>query len=43
MEKSRYVQVIEGEEVRRDDPFEYFLPTGFGILHLLSPREGDGN
>ena len=28
MEKSRYVRVIEGEEVRRDDPIKYFLPTG---------------
>ena len=27
MEKSRYVRVIEGEEVRRDDPIECFLPT----------------
>ena len=30
MEKSRYVRVIEGEEVRRDVPVEYFLPTGVG-------------
>ena len=30
MEKSRYVRVIEGEEVRKDDPVEYFLPTGVG-------------
>ena len=28
MEKSRYIRVIEGEEVRRDDPIEYFLSTG---------------
>ena len=26
MEKGGYVRVIEGEEVRRDDPVEYFLP-----------------
>ena len=26
MEKSRYVRVIEGKEVRRDDPIEYVLP-----------------
>ena len=30
MDKSRYVRVIEGEEVRRDDPTEYFLPTKVG-------------
>ena len=24
------VRVIEGEEVRRDDSFEYFLPVGVG-------------
>ena len=28
MEKSRYVRVIEGEEVRGDGPIKYFLPTG---------------
>ena len=28
IEKSRYVKVIEGEV--RDDPIEYFLPTGVG-------------
>ena len=28
MEESRYLRVIEGEGVRRDDPIEYFLPTG---------------
>ena len=27
MEKSRYVRVIEGEEVRGDDPIKYSLPT----------------
>ena len=31
MEKSGCVRVIEGEEeVRRNDPVEYFLPTGVG-------------
>ena len=25
-----YVRVIEGEEVRGDDPVKYFLPTGVG-------------
>ena len=28
MEKSGCVRVIEGKEVRRDDPVEYFLPAG---------------
>ena len=28
MEKSRYIRVIEEKVVRRDDPIEYFLPTG---------------
>ena len=28
MEKSRYVRVIEGKEIRGNDPIEYFLPTG---------------
>ena len=27
-EKSRCIRVIEGEEVKRDNPIEYFLPTG---------------
>ena len=30
MEKGEYVRVIEGEEVRRDDPVKYFLPGGVG-------------
>ena len=30
MEKSGCVRVIEGEEVRRNDPVEYFLPAGVG-------------
>ena len=30
MKKSGCVRVIEGEEVRRDDPVEYFLPAGVG-------------
>ena len=31
MEKSRYVRVIEGKQIRRDDPIEYFLPTNLGL------------
>ena len=42
MEKGGCVRVIEGEEVRRDDPVEYFLLTGIGS-DSLSPRGGDGN
>ena len=30
MEKGGCVRVIQGEEVRRDDSVEYFLPTGVG-------------
>ena len=30
MEKGGCDRVIEGEEVRGDDPIEYFLPTGVG-------------
>ena len=30
MEKGGCVRVIEREEVRRDDPVEYFLPVGVG-------------
>ena len=30
MEKGGCVRVIEGEEVRRNDPVEYFLPAGVG-------------
>ena len=30
MEKGGCVRVIEGEEVRGDDPVEYFLPVGVG-------------
>ena len=28
MEKGGCVRIIEGEEVRRDDPVKYFLPAG---------------
>ena len=28
MEMDRYVRIIEGEEVTKDEPIEYFLPTG---------------
>ena len=30
MEKGGCVRVIEGEEIRRDDPVKYFLPAGVG-------------
>ena len=30
MKKGGCVRVIEGEEVRGDDPVEYFFPTGVG-------------
>ena len=30
MEKDGCVRVIEGEEVRRNDPVKYFLPVGVG-------------
>ena len=30
MEKGGCVRVIEGKEVRGDDPVEYFFPTGVG-------------
>ena len=30
MEKDGCVRVIEGEDVRGDDPVEYFLPAGVG-------------
>ena len=32
MEKGGCVRVIEGEEVRGDDPVEYFLPAGVGSI-----------
>ena len=32
MKKSGCVRVIEGEEVRRDDPVEYFLYAGVGSI-----------
>ena len=32
MEKGGCVRVIDGEEVRRDDPVEYFLPAGIGSI-----------
>ena len=38
MEKGGCVRVIEGEEVRGDDPLEYFLPTGVGRVPLESQR-----
>ena len=30
MRKGGCVRVIEGEEVRKDDPIEYFIPAGIG-------------
>ena len=42
MEKGGCVRVIEGEEVRGDDPVEYFLSAG-GQKYLLNLRGGDGN
>ena len=30
METGGCVRVIEGEEVRGDEPVEYFFPAGFG-------------
>ena len=38
MKKISDARVIEGEEVRRDDPIEYFLPTGSEAL-LKSQRK----
>ena len=35
MEKSRYVRVIEAEEVRRDDLIKYFLPTRVRITFCV--------
>ena len=31
MEKGGCARVIEGEEVRGDDPIEYFLPAGLEV------------
>ena len=28
MEKSRYVRINDGKEVKKNDPIEYFLPRG---------------
>ena len=35
MEKGGCVRVIEGEEVRRDDPVKYFLLAGVGSTSLV--------
>ena len=35
MEKGGCVRVIEGEEVRRNDPVECFLPAGVGSTSLI--------
>ena len=37
-----WISVIEGEEVRGDNPVKYFLSAG-GWKYLLSHRGGDGN
>ena len=42
MEKSRYVRVIEGKKVKRDEPITYFLSTEVGST-LESQRGSDGN
>ena len=42
MEKGGCVRVIEGKEIRENDPVEYFLLVG-GRKYLLSPKGGDGN
>ena len=41
MKKSRYLRVLEREEVRGDDPSNAFFPPG--RKHFLSHRGGDGN
>ena len=38
MGKGRYVKIIDGEEIRGDDPIEYFLPTGFRSTSSVSER-----
>ena len=38
MEKGGCVRVIEGEEVRRDDPVEYFLPAEVGSTSGVPER-----
>ena len=35
MEKSGCVRIIEGKEVRRDDPVKYFLPVGVRSTSLV--------
>ena len=42
MEKSRYVRVIEGEEVGRNDPIKYFLPTGVMAIEVTQNEEISG-
>ena len=42
MEKGRSARVIEGKEGYKDDPFDYFFPTGVKST-FLSARRGDGN
>ena len=38
-----HVRIIEEEEVRRDDPIQYFLPTGVGVLEGVMAIEGPQN
>ena len=38
MKKGKHVRVIEGEEVRGDNPVEYFLPAGVGTTPRVSVR-----
>ena len=38
MEKGGCVRVIEGEEVRRHDPVEYFLPAEVGSTSRVPKR-----
>ena len=38
MEKGWCVRVIEGKEVRGDDPVEYFLPAGVGSTFWVPKR-----
>ena len=35
MEKGGRVRIIEGEDIRGDDPVEYFFPAGVGNNSLV--------
>ena len=44
MEKGSYVRVIEGEDVRKDHPVDYFLSTGAEVpLESQGGGGGDGS